>query len=150
MLKPGLYLKAEKYFDILETVFVILVAVSLFLMVKTVPYSVYCVTASFSLLAILYWLVAMAPNKDVPMFVKVTKKVHLMGLVLAVLSIMMKFKMDPESYSPMLIYVALVSVFAGFVMIMISKIKFHYTVNFVSGVTRSLVYLLILLWVCAL
>lgn len=103
----------EKYFDILETVFIILFAAGLGTILLQKSYSIYVQYVGSGSLAILYWLRAIQQKKTENVKIKYSKKLVWYSLMIAPIAIFSKVNIYAKSdifliFSISLMFVALI------------------------------------------
>lgn len=132
----------EKRFDLLETIFVIMVSVSLFLLTQMIKYSAYITMGSLALLAILYWAMTLKPADRQMLFVSYTRKLIFLSYCISCVAIITKINLD-ENYTNYA-YIALAMCAANIILTIIHKTKYNQEKKFKAHIIRSLIFALVL------
>lgn len=136
-----------RYFDAFESLFIILLSVSLLLLVNVIHYSQYYVYASLGLLALLYWLMAMRPfEKKVAGIRIVIRRVVYVAYLLSSLSILASLKFDYEVKPVPMITASLVFLAVSAVLLLVKKYKMKESQKTGAHLVRSSVFAVILVW----
>lgn len=132
----------DKRFDLFETIFVIMVAISLFLLTQMIKYSAFITMGSLALLAILYWAMTLKPADKQMLFVSYTKKIIFLTYCISCIAIITKINLD-ENYSNYALVGILMCV-ANIILTIIHKTKYNENKKFVGHIIRSLIFALVL------
>lgn len=148
-MKSELRKKIEEKFDLLETIFVIITAISLILFSLTVKYSQYGIFSGLSLLAILYWFLAYTTiQKNVPLLTTISKKIVYFSYTLSCGSLMfVVLKLTGEEVQgikPLMLMSAVTLIF-GTILYIIDYLK-NKTQKITPIIVRSIIFGIILLW----
>ncbi|MBQ5452338.1 MAG: hypothetical protein IIU03_06880 [Bacteroidales bacterium] len=147
MFRNKLFNFLTKYFDALESLFIVFLAVSLFLMVKEVRYSYYCVYAGLGLLAFLYWLMAIRPfEKQVAGIRIAIRRVVYVAYLLGCLSMLAVLRFDYEVDPVPLVIATLVFLALAVILLLIKKYKMKEPKKVTANIIRCIIFAVILIW----
>ncbi|MCQ2976127.1 MAG: hypothetical protein MJ211_15105 [Bacteroidales bacterium] len=141
----------EKNFNALETICAILVVLSLFnLIYNIVPYSLYICYSTLGLLALIYWAMAVRPfEKKVSMFRLLERRIVWISYILWSLSLCAKLHFNDQDYTSFYI-ITIILLFLGLIFIFLKRFVIKDNSDFVSTLTRSLIFLIISFWLLAM
>ncbi len=145
------YQKIESKFDLIETVLVVITAVSFGLLAKTVAYSQYGVYVGLTLLAFLYWIMGMKPIDGVETRMRRTsRKIVFLSYAISCLGIMSSCRFDSaDASSDALLIVAGCALLIGVVMISVEH--FNKKIEKITSLlVRSAVFAILILWFLAM
>ncbi len=136
-----------KHFETLETIFILGLSVSLFLMYREIVQAMYACYGFLILLAMLYMLMSLRPFETKVAGIRIAiRKVVYISYVLGTLSIMPVLQFDPEVDAKTLVIAALCFLAVSMVLLMLKRFKMKETAGFASNMIRCLIFTAILLW----
>lgn len=143
-----IYDSLSKYFDIIETVLVILFAITVTILTREIKYSIIAVSVSSILLAFLYWIMSFeSRNENDSKFKYYSGKFTWIALAVAVLGILLKFQFDEKS--EMMLFVSILVLIISIILNIVLKIKEKAKVK-PAVYVRALIYILVCLFLYSL
>lgn len=137
-----------KYFEALETIFILGLSVSLFLMYQEIFSALYGAYAFLGLLAVLYMMMSLRPfDTKVAGIRIVIRRVVYISYVLGTLSIMPVLSFDPEVDVKSLVIATLCFLGVSAILLMLKRFKMKEPAGFVSNLLRCLIFAGILSWI---
>ena len=136
-----------KYFDFFETLFILVLSVSLLLLTKTVAYSQYAVYASLGCLTLLYWLMAIRPfDKKVAGIRIAIRRIVFVAYLMSCLAILASLRFDYEVEPNPLIITSLVFLALAVVLLLVKKYKMKEPEKITANILRCGIFSVILGW----
>ncbi len=147
MFRTKLFSFVTKYFDALESLFIVVLSVSLVFMIRTTPNSHYFVYASLGCLSLLYWLMGIRPfEKKVAGIRIVTRRIVFIAYLLSCLSIMASLRFDGEVNPMPVIIASLVFLALAVGLLILKKRKLKEQDRITSFIVRSIIFAAVLGW----
>lgn len=147
-MKENPFAFVAKKFDLLETIFAVLYAASLTIMMTEIKFASEAVLISSLLLAFLYWIMSMQTKiKKETGLLLISTKVTWISLAVAVLGILMKIRIEEKADLLLLSGIALlfVSIFLNFYYFTKTRTPFKF-----ATIIRAFIFLIISLFLYSL
>lgn len=136
-----------KYFDAFETLFIVCLTVSLYLLYQVTPYSQYGVYASLGLLAFLYWVMGIRPFTEKVAGIRIAiRRIVYIAYLLSSLSFLASLRFDNEVDPLPLIIASLSFLGVAVLLLLIKRFKLGEKTKFVSHIIRCVIFTTILVW----
>jgi hypothetical protein len=147
MFRNQLFKWVEEKFDILETIFILLLLASAAILMKEVSYALYGVQASLVLLAVLYFLMSMRPFAEKVAGIRIIiRRVVYISFALGCLTVLSVFQFDGEMDSHKLIIATLSFIGVSVVSLLLLKYKMKANDQIFGLFLRCVIFTLILIW----
>lgn len=147
MFRNQLFKWVEEKFDILETIFILLLLASAAILMKEVSYALYGVQASLVLLAVLYFLMSMRPFAEKVAGIRIIiRRVVYISYALGCLTVLSVFQFDGEMDSHKLIIATLSFIGVSVVSLLLLKYKMKANDQIFGLLLRCVIFTVILIW----
>ncbi len=147
MYRTQIFKFVEEKFDILETIFILILLASSILMMNEMSYSLYGIQGSLILLAILYFLMALRPFKEKVAGLRiVVRRVVYMSYVLGCLTAMSVFRFDGDVDVHKLIVATLCFFGVSFAALLLLRFKMNVKKQFLGLMLRCAIFTAVLVW----
>jgi len=137
-----------KHFETLETIFIVGLSASLFVMYKEIAQAIYGCYAFLGLLAALYMLMSLRPFETKVAGIRIAiRRVVYISYVLSTLCIMPVLDFDPEVDTKTLVIASLCFLGVAVILLLLKRFKMNEPAGFWSNIVRCLLFSGILTWI---
>lgn len=151
MFKSKLLKFVEDKFDVLETIFILLLLTSSIVMLNEISYGLYGIWGSLILLAVLYFLMAIRPFEGKVAFIRIiTRRVVFISYVFGCLSILAVFQLDGEINIHQLIIASLCFIAVSIAALLLMRFKMNVKKQVFGLILRCVILAAILVWLLSI
>ncbi len=144
----SIYNFISKYFDLLETILVILFAIGLTLLIYEVKYSIKAVMVVSIVLAFFYWIMSFEPrNKEDSTLKLISSKITWISLAIGVFGILMKLQFEEKA--DLLLFVGILTLLSSIIINLVLYFKEKSKLKIATFV-RAFIYILVCLFLYTL